>query len=118
MTGPRSDRDGLAGLEVREHEDGVSFAVRVRPGAARDAVDGVREGALQIRLTAPPVEGAANASLIKHLARILRVPKRAVTIVQGERSRNKTVGVTGVDGAALRRAFEGGKAQQLTKTFV
>ena len=93
-------------LELKEVEDAVSFQVRVRPGSSRDAIGEVREGALKIRLTAPPVEGAANASLVKLLARALRVPRSAVTIVRGQRSKNKTVRVAGVDAEAVRRGLE------------
>jgi uncharacterized protein (TIGR00251 family) len=93
-------------LELREGQNAVSFRVRVRPGSSRDAMGEVLEGALKVRLTAPPVEGAANASLVKLLARALRVPRSAVTIVRGERSKNKTVRVAGVDAATVRRALE------------
>jgi uncharacterized protein (TIGR00251 family) len=92
-------------LEIRERENAVSFEVRVRPGSARDAIGEVLEGALKVHLTAPPVEGAANASLIRLLARALRVPRKAVTIIRGQRSRTKTVSVRGVNAAAVRRAL-------------
>lgn len=93
-------------LELREEQNAVSFRVRVRPGSSRDAMGKVLEGALKVQLTAPPVEGAANASLVKLLARALRVPRSAVTIVRGQRSKNKTVRVTGVDAATVCRALE------------
>ena len=57
----------------------------------------MRDGALVIRLAAAPVDGAANAELIDVLARALRVPKRDVTIVSGERSRNKRVRIAGMN---------------------
>jgi len=53
----------------------------------------MEDGALKIRLTAPPVDGAANAALIAFLASLFNVPKRAVTIISGERGRNKRVHV-------------------------
>lgn len=70
--------------------------VRVIPRAARSGCAGVRDGAVVVRLTAPPVEGAANEELIEVIARAVGVPKRAVTIVAGERSRRKRVRVSGV----------------------
>ena len=75
---------------------GVLLAVRIVPRAGRSGVAGIRDGALLVRVNAPPVEGAANAELIEVLARLLDVPKRAVTIVAGERSRLKRVRVEGM----------------------
>jgi uncharacterized protein (TIGR00251 family) len=75
---------------------GVAIDVRVVPRAARAGIAGTRDGALLVRLNAPPVEGAANAELIEILADALGVSKRAVSIAAGEHSRRKTVHVTGV----------------------
>jgi len=55
-----------------------------------------------VRLTAPPVEGAANAELVEVLAEALGVPRRQVAIVGGERSRQKSVRVSGIDAATLQ----------------
>lgn len=88
-------------LTARETEDGVSFQVRVSPGASRSAILGLHDGALKLSLAAPPVEGAANAALRELLARKLKVPRRAVTIVRGQQSRDKTVSVRGVSLAQL-----------------
>ena len=67
------------------------LSVRVTPRAGRTALAGMRDGVLQVKLAAAPVEGAANAALIDLLSRQLRIPKRSVRIVTGERSRTKTV---------------------------
>jgi len=83
-------------LLAREEGGAVVFSVRVAPRASRSAVLGVHDGALKVALTAPPVEGAANAALIAFLAKALGVPKRDVVIEQGEASRSKRVRVTGV----------------------
>jgi uncharacterized protein (TIGR00251 family) len=74
----------------------VILDVRVIPRAARPGLAGMRHGALLVRLSAPPVEGAANAELIQLLAKALDVPKRRVTIVAGERGRLKRVKLEGV----------------------
>jgi uncharacterized protein (TIGR00251 family) len=85
---------------------GVSFAVRVIPRAARDAVAGVRDGALLVRLSAPPVEGAANEALVALLAQQFGVPRRDVAIVSGHASRDKRVALAGVSAAdAAARLF-------------
>jgi uncharacterized protein (TIGR00251 family) len=69
--------------------------VRVVPRAGRSGIDGMRGGSLLIRLSSAPADGAANAELIEILARALHVPKRDITIVSGERSRQKRIRVTG-----------------------
>jgi uncharacterized protein len=77
------------------------IAVRVIPRSPRSCVDGVRGGAWLVRLRTPPVDGAANAELIAVLATALGVPRRAVAIVSGERSRAKRVRIVGLDEAAV-----------------
>jgi len=89
-------------LEVTEQNGEVRFAVRVQPRASRTAVEGLRDGALLVRLTAPPVEGEANDALVALLADRLNVPKSAVRILSGERGRTKRVAVRGVNAADLR----------------
>ncbi|MBX6332275.1 MAG: DUF167 domain-containing protein [Gemmatimonadaceae bacterium] len=76
--------------------------MRVQPRAARTAIEGVHAGTLKVRLTAPPVDGAANEALVELLADRLGVPKRAVVIVGGASARTKVVEVDGVDVARVR----------------
>jgi uncharacterized protein (TIGR00251 family) len=84
---------------IQSTRDGVLIDIRVIPRAGRSAVAGTRGDAWLVRLQAPPVEGAANAELINVIATALGVPKRAVSIVAGERSRRKRVRVSGIDAA-------------------
>jgi len=81
---------------IRETNGSVTFAVRVVPRASRNQIVGVEGGALKIKLTAPPVEGAANAALIEFVAEWLGVRRGAVSIVSGDRARNKLVQVKGM----------------------
>jgi uncharacterized protein (TIGR00251 family) len=76
--------------------DGVLVSVRVIPRAGRSSIAGTRGDAMLVRLSAAPVDGAANAELIELIANACGVPKRAVTIASGERSRRKTVRITGL----------------------
>jgi uncharacterized protein len=91
---------------IRPTPHGIVIDVRVIPRAGKSGVAGTRDGALLVRLTAPPVDGAANAELIEVLASALGVSRRAVTLVSGERSRQKRVNVAGlsVDDALARLA--------------
>lgn len=80
----------------------MSFPVRVQARASRDELAGERAGALLLRLKAPPVEGAANAALVRFLAKSLGVPVSAVEILRGASRRNKLVRVRGVRAAQVR----------------
>jgi uncharacterized protein (TIGR00251 family) len=75
--------------------------VELQPRASRTEVVGWRDGRLRLRVTAPPVEGAANAALVALLAESLGVPRRAVSVVAGAAGRRKRVRVEGVDAARL-----------------
>lgn len=74
----------------------VHVAVRVKPRASRSRVLGFKQGALQVALAAPPVDGAANAELLETLQRVLAVKKSQLSLVSGKTSRNKRVLVRGV----------------------
>jgi uncharacterized protein (TIGR00251 family) len=76
--------------------------VRLTPRAARDEVRVLDDGSLAVRVTAPPVEGKANAALCRLLARRAGVGRTAVAVVRGERSRDKLVRVHGIDADELR----------------
>jgi uncharacterized protein (TIGR00251 family) len=92
-------------MELTERDGGVTFAVRVMPRASRDAIEGEHDGALKIRLTAPPVEDRANDALRRLLAERLNVPVSAVRIVAGEKSRTKRVLIAGVTRAQAIEAL-------------
>ena len=81
----------------------MRFEVRVQPRASRSEIAGEYNGAIKVRLSAPPVDGAANDALVDLLADELSVARRDVSIVSGASSRSKTVAVAGVDVAAVER---------------
>jgi uncharacterized protein (TIGR00251 family) len=87
---------------------GVRIALRVMPRSSRTTIDGVRDGRLVVRVTAPPVDGAANEAVIQAIARRLDLPVRAVTITGGDSGRNKTLVVAGIDEARARARLLGG----------
>jgi uncharacterized protein (TIGR00251 family) len=80
----------------------VVVDVRVIPRAKKTQLAGVREGAVLIRLAAPPVEGAANDALIEFLATTLDIPQRQIKIVSGEHTRHKRVSIAGASADAVR----------------
>jgi uncharacterized protein (TIGR00251 family) len=88
-------------ITVDVREEGVRFQVRLQPRASADEIVGVANGALRIRLHAPPVDGAANEALVRFLADRLDVPRAAVRIRAGATSRTKTVEVDGVTARAI-----------------
>ena len=79
------------------------ISVRIVPRASRDVVVGMRAGALLVRVTAAPVDGAANEALIRVLGRRLGVAKGALRIVTGRTSKLKVVEIEGVEEAELQR---------------
>jgi uncharacterized protein len=81
----------------------VEIDVRVIPRARKTEIAGERDGAVLVRIAAPPVEGAANDALIAFLASVLHVPQRAIRIVGGERSRHKRVAIAGVSADDVKR---------------
>ena len=83
----------------------ADLAVRVQPRAKRDEVVGLRNEQVVIRLSAPPVDGKANAALTAFIAKRVGVPKSSVAVVRGQTSRDKVVRVEGVSDEQLRGAL-------------
>ena len=75
---------------------GVRLRLRIQPRASREEVAGVSADSIRIRLTAPPVDGAANEALTRFLAARLEVPRSAVELVSGRTGRTKLVAVSGI----------------------
>lgn len=88
-------------IQYKESDGQISFRVRVVPRASRTQVAGEHDGALRVRIAAPPAEGAANEELVRTLAKELNVPARAVEITSGHASKLKQVRVSGVGLKAL-----------------
>lgn len=90
-------------IPVRREPGGLSFEVAVQPRSSRAAIEGEYGGALKIRLTAPPVEGSANKQCVELIAKALGVPKSAVEIVSGKRSKRKRVRIRHGDATAAEK---------------
>jgi uncharacterized protein (TIGR00251 family) len=96
-------RNAAEDLELEAIPEGLMLKVRVQPRASRDAFAGARQGALVVRLTSPPVDGAANKALARFLGRGLGVAPSAVSIASGARGRTKRVEVSGLDVETARQ---------------
>jgi uncharacterized protein len=88
-------------LEVKEREGAVIFSTRVQPRASKDEIAGEIGGALKVRLRAPAAEDRANEALVEFLAQLLKRPRSAVRILNGERSRTKRIEIHGVTGQEI-----------------
>ena len=73
--------------------DGILLQLSVMPNASRTEVDGLHDGALRVRLAAPPIDGRANDALVAWLAKSLGVAKRDVEVLRGEAGRRKQVAI-------------------------
>ena len=78
-------------LSIQENPRGVVFKVLIQPRSSKNTLAGLHDDALKVKLTAPPVNNAANRMSIKFLAKALGVPKSSLAIVSGHTSRNKQV---------------------------
>jgi uncharacterized protein (TIGR00251 family) len=78
-------------LSIQKHPQGAVFKVLVKPRSFKNMITGLHDDALKIKLTAPPVNNAANRMCVKFLAKALDVPKSSLEIVSGHTSHNKLV---------------------------
>ena len=78
-------------FDIKKTDSGISFKIFVQPKASKNSVVGVHDDALKIRLTAPPVDGAANKLCIKYLSKITGISKSAFEITSGHTSRTKHI---------------------------
>ncbi len=86
--------------------DGVTFTVHVQPRASRAEICGIHNGELKVRLTAPPVDDAANAQCLELLAKRLGIAKSALAIRHGNKSRHKTISVAGATASDIHRLIQ------------
>jgi uncharacterized protein (TIGR00251 family) len=83
-------------LRIVKIAGGVRLEVLVQPRSSRNQVVGEQNEVLKIKLTAPPVEGEANAALVDFLADYLKLPRKDIKLIKGETSRHKTVEIRGI----------------------
>jgi hypothetical protein len=78
------------------------LALYVQPKSSRTRVTGLHDGSLKLTITAPPVEGKANAQITAFIAKLFKIPKASVTLVSGHQGRHKRVAVTGIKPDEIR----------------
>ena len=79
----------------------------MQPRASRDEIVGWQDGTLRLRVTPPPVAGAANAAVIRLLARALHIPASSISVVRGLKGRDKVVEITGLDIPEIQHRLAG-----------
>lgn len=90
-------------LELNEKGGAVTIKVRVQPRAPRTEIVGEHDGAIKLRIAAPPVDGKANEECRRYLAKLLKVSATSVEIISGESSRDKVIRVSNI---SARRVLE------------
>ncbi len=93
-------------IEFASKDDSIIFDVRVVPRASKSEIVGERDGVLKIRIAAPPVDGAANAELIKILSKEFGVSKSAVEIIGGQTSKTKRIKISKAANKTLPAFFQ------------
>jgi len=78
-------------ISIQNHPKGITFKIYVQPRSSKTDVVGIHGDALKIKLTAPPVDNAANKMCVKFLARCLDLPKSSIEIMSGQTSRSKQI---------------------------
>jgi uncharacterized protein (TIGR00251 family) len=101
------------GLKITETAGGVVFTVHVQPRASRNEACGSQGDELKLRLTAPPVDDAANRLCVEFLAKLLGVQKSRVTIIAGAKSRHKTIRVSEIGSEDVRTLLSSTAKQEI-----
>jgi len=90
---------------IQERPEGVYLAVKVQPRSSKNAIGGVLGNELKIKVTAPPVDSAANEALIDFLADVLNCPRGAIRLIRGPTSRHKQLLIIGLSGDQVAEAL-------------
>lgn len=86
----------------------ATLSVRIQPRSSKNGIVVMEDGGLKIRLTAPPVDGAANEALVRFLADTFSVPKAQVDILSGHTAKNKIVRIEGISRDEAERVLKSG----------
>lgn len=93
----------MSPLRMTDKDGAVTVDIAVKPRSSIEGLGPVKGDRLCVAVNAPPVDGKANAAVVRVLAETFKVPRSAVAIVRGETGRKKTIRITGVSAAAIER---------------
>ena len=85
----------MQAVEFCENPQGIRLRIFLQPKASRDQIVGLHDNELKIAITAPPIDGQANAHLLKYLSKLFKVPKSSIVLEKGELQRHKQIFVPG-----------------------
>jgi hypothetical protein len=85
-----------AGCRIRETGTGLMVPLHVQPRARQTQIAGIHNGALKVKISAPPVDDAANRAIVEYFSKTLCLPKSHVRIVAGQKSRDKLLHISGI----------------------
>ena len=91
---------------INSCKNGIRFSAIIQPRSSKNEVTGIFHNALKIRLTAPPVDGAANKACIRFFSKLLGVSPSEISIIQGFSSRNKTIKIIGLTEKQFREILK------------
>lgn len=89
-------------FRINPYESGIRFSAVIQPRSSQNEISGIHNNSLKIRLTSPPVDGAANKTCVKFLAKWLGVSPSKIRIVAGLSNKNKTIEIDDIDESAFR----------------
>lgn len=102
----------MASLKLGSKDGRILLSIHAKPRAKKSAIRGFREGGLELAVAAPPVDGAANAEIVRALGEWLGVPKRDIELVRGASGRAKIFAIAGLTEDSLRSAVAAAVVQQ------
>jgi len=104
-------------IQFNEKDTAVIFTVRVVPRASKSEIVGEHDGALKVRIASPPVDGAANAELVKLLAKTFGVSKSQIEIIAGQTSKTKQIKITKTDARNLTAILQAENRRDIFNSF-
>lgn len=81
----------MQAVELLQNPTGLRLRIFLQPKASRDQIVGLHDNELKIAITAPPIDGQANAHLLKYLSKLFKVPKSSIVLEKGELQRHKQI---------------------------
>lgn len=89
-----------------QDNNSATITIYVQPKASRNRIVGLHGDAVKISITAPPVDGKANESVVRFFAKLLKIPKSAITIISGETGRTKRLLLSGISATEVRETID------------